>query len=183
MIIIFRIQIIIFIILIIISNLSGQSFYSNNFFLKNLLTTIIIIIIIIIVIIFFLYFSSLQSLSIQPCGSLNPRGVRTNLDGRVCTQCASLLARHLGLQTLLHGSAHPRLAGLGLQTQARSAAPPLALGLQPGAQVCPQRPRLARPRTRYLLPRAVARRTLSSPTPWLGSLSVRYRQPELINYN
>ena len=135
MIIIFRIQIIIFIILIIISNLSGQSFYSNNFFLKNLLTTIIIIIIIIIVIIFFLYFSSLQSLSIQPCGSLNPRGVRTNLDGRVCTQCASLLARHLGLQTLLHGSAHPRLAGLGLQTQARSRAAARRAGLPPAPKV------------------------------------------------
>ena len=176
MIIIFRIQIIILIILIIISNLSGQSFYSNNFFLKNLLT---IIIIMIIVIIFFLYFSSLQSLSIQPRGSLNPRGVRTNLDSRVCTQRAGLLARHLGLQTLLCGSAHPRLAGLQTPgsrgcTPARSRA---------AARRAGQRPRLGRPRARYLLPRVVAKRTWSSPTPWLGSLSVRYRQPELINYN
>jgi len=57
MIIIFRIQIIIFIILIIISNLSSQSLYSNNCFLKTLLTIIIMIIVIII----FLFFLSAGS--------------------------------------------------------------------------------------------------------------------------
>jgi len=80
--------------------------------LKKLLT---ITIIMIIVVIFCLYFSSLQSLSIQPCESLNPRGVGTNLGDRVCTQPTVLLAKRLGLQNLLRRSAHPRL--MGLQTQ------------------------------------------------------------------
>ena len=111
-IIIFRIQIIIFIILIIISNLSGQSFYSNNFFFKKVINNnnnnnnnnnCYYI---------FFHFSSLQGLPIQPRRSLNPRVVRTDLGGRICTQRVGLLGKCLRLQTLLHGSAHPRLASL-----------------------------------------------------------------------
>jgi hypothetical protein len=43
----------------------------------------------------------------------------------------------------------------GLQTQAREAGDPLALGLQPGAQVYPQHPQLGRPCARCFLPGTV----------------------------
>jgi len=87
-----------------------------------------------------------------------------------------------------HGSAGQALAAADptsrvCRPQACGAANPLALRLQPSAQVCPQRPRLGRPRARCLLARVVARRAWPSPAPWLGNFNAKYRQPELINYN
>jgi len=154
-IIIFRIQIIIFIILIIISNLSGQSFYSNNFLKKKVINNnnnnnCYYI---------FFHFSSLQGLPIQPRRSLNPRVVRTNLGGRICTQHMGLLGKRLRLQTLLHGSADLRLVGLQTRllwgcSQAHRSAPSAQgwadpvldvcwLGSWPGARGRPQRLGLA----------------------------------------
>jgi len=45
-------------------------------------------------------------------GPLNPRAVRTDLDGWVCTQRAGPEARSAGLQTLPRWSADPRVARL-----------------------------------------------------------------------
>ena len=84
-IIIFRIQIIIFIILIKISTVI-------NFFMIINHETIIIMIIAIV-------FFPLQGLSIQPCKPLNQRAVRTDIGGRVCTQCAGCKLYLACLQT------------------------------------------------------------------------------------
>jgi len=113
----------------------------------------------------------LQGLSIQPRESLNSRAVRTDLGGWIYTQRAGLPARRLGLQTLPRGAADP-----------------LALGLQPSAQVFPQGPRLGRPRTRCLNARAspasggcnVGRGQVlvTCPIPKPGSPSARCSQPQ-----
>ena len=83
-------------------------------------------------------FFPLQGLSIQPCEPLNPRAVRTDIGGRVCTQCAGQEARSAGcklylacLQTPgLRGCSKPRARCL----HARASASPSTRWQQPRAR-------------------------------------------------
>nr|TKR74188.1 hypothetical protein D5086_0000297910 [Populus alba] len=76
-------------------------------------------------------------------------------------QRAGLLSRRSGLQTLPRKSVHPRLESLQTPSSQGSDSP--TLGLQLGAQVCPQHLRVGRPHTRCLHVR-----TLTSPSArWL----------------
>ena len=148
MIIIFRIQIIIFIILIIISNLPGQSFFF--------------------------------------AGSVDSAARVSKLKG--CENRPRRPDLHTMRRSTGQALGAADFASRVCRPQARGAADPLALGLQPSAQVFPQGPRLGRPRTRCLNARAspasggcnVGRGQVlvTCPIPKPGSPSARCSQPQ-----